>query len=201
MKNTELNRNRYQELFDLYSMGILDPKKYEFQYDEHFAKQPRLVNQCAIIDEKQDKWIPSGFRIFVLGNGDGSYRLTLARPNALGTGGEPVIDMKSVPFALVAATAKDLWSAQTRLPFNELPTDRSKMQLDPKVIKESQWVLMRFLKGMNQIGTKVMSYEEEPKESIVISNYNDEEDPFNTNKTVQKATNLLSKFIHRKDRK
>lgn len=201
MKNNELNRNRYQELFDLYSMGILDPKKYEFQYDENFAKQPRLVNQCAIIDEKQDKWIPSGFRIFVLGNGDGSYRLTLLRPNALGTGGEPVIDMKSVPFALVAATAKDLWSAQTRLSLSDLPIDCAKMQLDQKVIKESQWVLGRFLKGMSQMGTKVMGYEEEPKDTVVVSRYNEEEDPFNTNKTVQKATNLLHKFIHRKDRK
>lgn len=201
MNKTEINRNKYQELFDLYSMGILDPKKYTFQYDENFAKQPRLVNSCAIIDESKDKWVPSGFRIFVLGNGDGSYRLTLVRPNALGTGGEPVIDMKSVPFALVAATAKDLWSAQTRLSLSELPIDGAKMQLDPKVLKESQWVLMRFLKGMTQMGTKVMGYEEEQKDTVVVSHYNEEEDPFNTKSTVQKATNILNRFLHRKDRK
>lgn len=194
-KEFEKNSKKYFELFDLHSMGVLDPKKYELQFDPNFVKEPRLMNICAIIDETQDKWIPSGFRIFVKGNGDGSYRITLVRPNPLGTGGEIVIDMKTVPFGLVAATTKDLWSAQTRLQLKELPTDRAEMQLDPKVVKESQWVLMRFLKGMSQMGTTVMGISEE---SLVEKR---EDKDFNPQPTVQKATNLLQKFIHRKDRK
>lgn len=196
MTNLNINAKKYQELFDLHQMGILDAKLYTLQFDQTFAKQPRLVNQCAIRDDENDKWIPSGFMIFVLGNGDDSYRMTLVRPNALGTGGEPVIDLKSVPFGLVRATAKDLWSAQTRLPLKDLPSDRAKMQTDSRVIKESQWVLGRFLKGMSTMGISIMGYsDEQPKE------YDKSDDPFNTKPAVQKATNLLNKLIHRKDRK
>lgn len=193
--NFETNSKKYFELYDLHSMGVLDPKKYELQVDQTFVKEPRLMNVCAIIDEAQDKWVPSGFRIFVKGNGDGSYRLTLVRPNALGTGGEIVIDLKAVPFGLVAATTKDLWSAQTRLPLKDLPADRAKMQLDPRVVKESQWVLGRFLKGMSQMGTTVMGVSEDS-----MAEKREDKD-FDPKPTVQKATNLLQKFIHRKDRK
>lgn len=170
MKDQKLNLRKYQDLRDLQTSGIVDAK-YDFIYDKYFTREPYLVNNGSMPpppDSESKTWIKTGFKIVIFANGDDdhTYRMGIFRPTINPTKYEPVIAAKVVPMDLVKTTAHDLWSIQTRLKFDELPSDHAAMILDQKVVKETD----RFIEKLQNNKKELSTYESPKVMTKVIEN-------------------------------